>query len=605
MKHLKKISLLFFTICIVLSFAGCNRNNGTDIPESAPISSENQETSEDTGDDTEDDIGVAFDDFTNELFLEEVTSNTLNLHYSLSDPGAYGITDYNVTLGRISLDEIDTIIDDLKTWQTTLHSFSYESLTESRQLTYDILDSFFTTELSSSGLVLYAEALSPSLGTQAQLPILLAEYSFLREKDITDYLGLIADLDDYYASIMEFEKEKSEAGLFMADYSADDIIEQCREFIKNPEDHFLISTFNEKIDRLSFITEEQKEAFKKQNTEILNSDVIPGYQLLIEGLTSLKGTGTNEEGLCHYPDGRKYYEYLVKYNTGSPRSIEEIQKMIDSKMETDMQALSALFAADPSIPDSFDSYEFALQDPAEILEDLKSKIADDFPTPPNTAYSVKYVDESLEDFLSPAFYLTPPIDNMSENIIYINPAGSYEKADLYATLAHEGYPGHLYQTVYSNTFLSDKVRSLLNFAGFIEGWATYAEMYAYGLADMDKDTAKMLQLNRSLTLGLYSSIDIGIHYDGWDVEKTASYLERYGITGNRIVEQIYHGIVEEPANYLKYYVGYLEFLRLRDIAETKLGYEFKAVNFHEFLLMTGPAPFDILEKYMNEWISEK
>lgn len=609
MKLMKRYSPLLLIFCFILFLSSCRRDSSEDSGAAAPAISETPQIQEDTVVDADEEETIdtvsEFDSFTNRIFVDNVASNTLNLHYTLSDPGSYGIKGYKITLGRISLDAINAAVEKIKNYQTELHRFTYSQLNKNQQLTYDILEYYFANELSSTNLILYAEALSPALGTQAQLPVLFAEYAFNREKDITDYLSLLSDTDEYFGSIIEFEKEKSKSGLFMADYAADDIIEQCREFINDVDSNFLITIFSDKLDSLTFLSQEKKEAYRNQNAEIIKNHVIPAYQLLIDGLTLLKGSGTNEEGLCRYPEGLEYYKYLVKYNTGSTRSVDEIQTLISSKIASDMQDFLALLSQNPSVSASFNSYEFKLIRPEEMLEDLKMKIAEDFPTLPNTSYSVKYVDESLEDYLSPAFYLTPPIDDMSKNVIYINPARNYKKAELYATLAHEGYPGHLYQTVYSNSFLSDKIRSIISFPGYIEGWATYSELYSYGLADMDKDLAEALRLNKSLTLGLYATVDIGIHYDGWDIEETALYLGTYGITGNETAKAIYRKIVEEPANYLKYYVGYLEFLELKEKAEYELENRFNALAFHEFLLKTGPAPFDILKKYIDVWISRQ
>ena len=113
-----------------------------------------------------------------------------------------------------------------------------------------------------------------------------------------------------------------------------------------------------------------------------------------------------------------------------------------------------------------------------------------------------------------------------------------------------------------------------------------------------------MQLDYILSLGLYSRIDLGIHYEGWGVEQTANYLYQFGITNQESIEKIYHGIIEEPANYLKYFVGYLEITELKETAETKLGKDFVLKDFHKFLLDLGPAPFSVIENYMNDWISK-
>lgn len=547
---------------------------------------------------------ASFNVFTNDLFKSEVTSNTITLHYTLENPNTYHIDKYPITFGSLSNDSINENNSKIKDYLKTLESYNYKDLSTNQQLTYDILYDYYSTTLSNSDLVYYSETLSPTIGTQAQLPILLAEYSFNTEQDILDYLTLLTQMDDYYSSIIDFENEKSDLGLFMSNEVADDIILQCNDFIADVDNNFLIETFNTRIDSLNYLSDTAKSNYKLQNKSIIYSDIIPAYQTIIKGLTLLEGTCVNNQGLCYLENGQRYYEYLVKSNTGSSKSIFQLKTLLHTYMKKDLSKMAEIVASDPSIFATADTYSFDLTDPVLILEDLKLKMASDFPTPPAASYTVKYVDSSLSKHLSPAFYLTPPIDNISENSIYINPDSNYSKIDLYTTLAHEGYPGHLYQNIYFNTNNLEPIRNLLNYGGYSEGWATYVEMYSYQLANIDTNLANLLQLNNAVTLYLYANMDIGINYDGWTLEDTINYLSDYGFDDTETVSQIYCAIISEPSNYLKYCIGYLEFLELKKTAKETLGSDFNLKDFHEFILDTGPAPFYIIEKYMNTWMDE-
>ncbi len=208
---------------------------------------------------------------------------------------------------------------------------------------------------------------------------------------------------------------------------------------------------------------------------------------------------------------------------------------------------------------------------------------------------MKYVHDSLEDYLSPAFYLTPPVDNLSENVIYINRGSNYTPLELYTTLAHEGYPGHLYQTIYSGSCASNEVRSVLNFGGYVEGWATYVEMYSYSLADVKPQIASLYRLNRSISLGISSLMDMAIHYHSFTQERVADYLTQIGFRGEAMADSLYSIILEAPANYLKYYVGYLNFMDLRDAVKEMEGEGFSLKEFHQRVLEIGPAPFPVLK----------
>ena len=262
------------------------------------------------------------------------------------------------------------------------------------------------------------------------------------------------------------------------------------------------------------------------------------------------------------------------------------------------------------VPRTIDSLE-----PEQILEELQARMQTDFPAAETYAHtgtdadgtdhvlhiSIKYVSPSLQDHLSPAFYLTPPLDAMSNHVIYINPAADYDSLTLFTTLAHEGFPGHLYQTLSEQTAARNPVRTLFYFGGFVEGWATYAERLAYRYAGLDPDMADLLAANSFFLLGLYARSDVGIHYEGWTPAEMSQFWNGYGVTDTNALAEIYQAIQQDPANYLKYYLGAVEILELKKEAEAALGAQFALKDFHRFLLSVGPAPFSLLQAYLPAW----
>ena len=119
--------------------------------------------------------------------------------------------------------------------------------------------------------------------------------------------------------------------------------------------------------------------------------------------------------------------------------------------------------------------------------------------------------------------------------------------------------------------------------------------------DLDDDVATILELNQDATLSLYASTDIGIHYEGWTLEDTKKFWNNYGITNDDAIESIFELIVEEPAHYLKYYVGYMEFVDLKEKAQETYGSAYSDIAFHKALLSIGPAPFSIIETYLDDY----
>lgn len=543
-----------------------------------------------------------FDEFTHSLFLDEITSNTINLHYSLENPSEYGIQAYAISLGDYSKETRTAAAQTLKNTLISLDTYPYLTLTVEEKLTFNILEDYFNTQLALCEYDLYQEPLSASGGIHMELPILFAEYEFNTEQDVKDYLELISLTDEYYEQILDFEREKADAGLFMSDELCINVIRSCESFLENIDSHYLITTFENRLAQLN-LSEKKIATYIEENETILAEQLFPAYETLIAELNALLGSGVNDLGLCYFEDGKKYYELLVYAETGCDDSIDTLFRRIELERIKDLIICESLKEDDPTLVEQCSYLEWEMTDPETMLTFLQEKIAADFPIPPIASYEINYVDSSMEDYLAPAFYIVAPIDNYLENTIYIN--NSYVTTDLYGftTLAHEGYPGHLYQTVMSYEYDLPEIRSILNFPGYTEGWATYIEMMSYNYAGLNADVASMLSHNQAATLSLYASSDIGLHYYGWTKEDMYAFWNDYGITNTKVIDEITQLILSEPGNYLKYYVGYLEFLDLQDTIKRSLGDEFSLAAFHRTVLDIGPAPFSIIEKFFWEYYS--
>lgn len=470
-----------------------------------------------------------FEKFTETIFRTEVCGSTLTLHYTLAHPEKQGIDEFAPTLGKIPTD----MSNSFRTWkkyETRLKAFSPKKLSRENQITRDMLLLYFHTQGSLGENVLLEEYLSPSLGIQAQLPVLLAEYAFYEKKDITDYLKLLSQIKPYFQSILTFEQKKSQAGYFMCDATLDRVLAQCREFIRNPDANYMQDIFAQKLQSFDKIRQPERKQLLTYHKKLLKTQVLPAYQLLIDGLETLRGTGRNDRGLAHFKGGKSYYQYLIQSQTGAYLSMEKLRKRLTAQLLSDYKEISKLLKKNPQLAARLTSITDSIRlTPQQMLEELQKQLTRDFPKLSPTDYELRWVHDSMKDFLSPAFYLTPPVDTGSPNVIYLNNAKHPGGLELFGTLAHEGFPGHLYQTV---TFARNNpahIRYLLTCGGYVEGWATYVESYAYEYAasyikdDAAKEAVRLAWLNRSMNLCIYSLLDVGIHYDGWDEARVASF----------------------------------------------------------------------------------
>ena len=541
----------------------------------------------------------SFSEFCTTLFREEMKSNTMNLHFTLKDPKAAGIDSYEITLGSLSGDSPHNKARQLKKLSEELKKYSHRSLKGKDRLTCRLLSDYISRQQNLAAYPYYDEPLTPSGGVTSQLPVLLAEYPFGNTRDIEDYLGLLSQMDTYFLGILDYEQKKADAGLFMSDEACLKVIEGCEVFTEHPDDNFLIDTFSNRLNAMDGLTDTQKNAYLKQHSKVLSDHVIPAYRQMIKGLTMLLGRGHNNWGLCNFPEGKAYYEAVVSADTGCDDSVEDLFSQIAKARREDLTFCQNLLEKNPKLASQSPKPDAALKEENSMLSRLQKEILTDFPAPPQTEVEICHVDPALSEYLAPAFYITAPIDDISHNRIYINDAKNDTDIYYFTTLAHEGYPGHLYQTICTSSYGAPEVLSLLNYPGYTEGWATYTEMQSFYYAGLDPDLASLLQHNQAATLSLYATADIGIHYFGWEKEKNAAFWSEYGVDDTATVKRITDLILEEPGNYLKYYVGYLKFRQMREqlALENK---SFSVSAFHEAILRTGPSPFSVLEETVRD-----
>ena len=626
MKKFKQLLSLFLVIVFILS--GCaNSKNQLDVNETTPQQESSSITQEETSDisvnsgtlsynydiSLYDDgrvfdskqitIQAEFESFLNEVFVKEKSENTISLHFSIENPEAYGISDFDATWGEFDYLNFEKNSIEYNDLLSKIAGFDYSALTYEQQLIYDVFKEYLENQLTSN-YYLFSSCFSPISGSQSELPIIFSEYDFIEKDDIDDYISLLNQSNSYIQKMCDYEKYRLEKGYSLSPTALDKVINQCKDFIST-EPNCLLPVFKDKLDDFSSLSEDEKQAYIEAFEKGLKNSLIPSYELIISTLTEIKSSPKCLNGLCNYTDGKLFYEYLVRQNTGSNKSVDDIYKMMENEMTKSISAFSLLYMKNPTLLEDMENFKYPTDDPDEMLKSLITSLKEDFPDAVNNSYTLNYVPESLQSTMSPAFYLIPPIDNINRNIIYINEGDEYASMDLFPTIAHEGFPGHMYQTNYFYSLNPHYFRSLLSFNGYSEGWAHYIEScYAYKYSGMDSNLAKAYQYNQSLSFALYCMADIGINYYEWDFEKTQEFLSKYIGSNDEAAKEIYYTMIDDPTVYMRYYVGYLEILNLKTLAEEKLGAGFEIIEFHKFLLQIGPCQFDIIQDRMEKWIEQ-
>ncbi|MBR5485577.1 MAG: DUF885 domain-containing protein [Oscillospiraceae bacterium] len=591
----KKVTAFILSAIVLISSAGCTKKQETSP---SPLSSPEPLNS----------YQKDFENFLDEQFIANLGEDTLSLHYNLKNPEVYGLDKLPVTLGTISIDEMnesDRINAEL---YEKLHSYDIEKLTKRQQVAFRSYDRYLDIQLESTGLSMYQNFLSKHGGLQVNIPLLLAEYQFHSEKDVKDYLLLLADVPRYFNEASEFFKLQAENDLFIPNSGITSAVRQIKTFTSAHEDNILMTSFVSRIESLDELTDEEKQHYISENTRLVQQAVIPAFKQLGKDISQLKNhSGGSENGLYNLKQGKEYYKMLLRYKTGSDKTPEELFMMLNRHLTEITSTLADIRSSNPQAFTTVESLDFPDRSPETILTDLQEYIKTDFPDVGTIDYHVNYVPESLEKNTSPAFYMSPTVDNMSENSIYINQS-STKKNELFSTLAHEAYPGHMYQANYFLKTNPHPIMYTIEATGCKEGWASYCEELSYYLdpaLNGMTDEQNLLILQHRLNLILGTTIDIGVNYFGWSVEDAEKFLSECGFSSNAFAISMFNLSATNPGYYPSYCIGTLEMFELREHAENKLGDKFDAKEFHHTVMSAGPAGFPIIEYYLDEYIQEK
>ena len=550
-----------------------------------------------------------FDRFLNSCFKEYAAENTVTLHFKLSNPSAYGIkTPVSPTYGDLSSDALKKNCSRSKELLQKLYTFPSSSLTKKQKLTWQIFQDYLNESIMNEKYILYSSPLGTN-GLQSEIPVTLSEYRLDNEKDIKDYLSLVNQVPELFTQILDFEQERRNAGLISPSFVISDTIDQIDQFLNaSEENNPLIQSFEDRLTEVESLSKDQKASYIANNRLLVTDKVLPAYKSLktsLQAYTNDSKNTSSKERLCEYKNGQDYYKFLLMSNVGTDFSPEDCITILESQLKNTVKDISSLTTKNKDLYTEYLSATPALSAPKEIMNTLKNDSLIDFPEIKNISCQLKNVPDALSGTSACAFYLVPPIDSTKDNIIYINKS-RVDSNELFSTLAHEGYPGHLYQTNYFLTTNPSPLRTFLHCAGYDEGWGTYAQLYSYNFIEfknVDEQTTKQLrQLYRDndlLSLSLSSLCDLYVNYKNYDENALANYLQTYGIDKDS-AQNLYRYVIENPTTYLSYSIGCYELDQLKQTMADSLGKAFKISDFHEAVLNVGSCNFSILRQEIEK-----
>ena len=554
-----------------------------------------------------------FEAFLDETYLDIISQDYLNMHFSLEDYEALGLTKPELTIGEIDYDFVSQI-EELEEFLDELHSFDYDTLSYRQQIDYDVLEYSYLESMASLAYGKYPLLFDTGSSLHSNIVTNFTEFVFRSEEDIEDYLVLVADIDRYLNEAIEFTKRQADEGIALQDYTLDETISYIDKFVAKVDDNELIVTFDEKIDKFEGLDEDRKNELKAENERLVKEEVIVAYDNVEEELLKLKGMSRldpEDAGAYEYDAG---YGELIAYLKASDNSpIDELYEEVNSAMislltdlilnsqdeEVYNEAFEFIF--NPSSNDIID------MDIYEMLEYLSESISQDYPAIGDINYEVSLLDPSIAEDSILAYYLTAPHDNPNSNVIRINPNHLDTSSSLtYTTLAHEGFPGHLYQNAYYASMDKHPIRLTQSFIGYTEGQAMFASMDAYNyLGFSSEEVASIVTFNDiSFSYVLQAIAEIGVNSYGWTKDELMEELELLASLDEEMSQLLYETAVSGNSMLVPYGAGLAKFINLENTFIDSVS-DYDKKEFRELILKNGPMPFVILENIVDDYLEAR
>lgn len=591
---MKRIISVMLVFIMLLSFCACDVHRGDSTTEPTVTQQtalySTQEPFKATAADIE------FMELDRELFISTVTSDGLTFHQYVKNPESFGIDEESVERGwgDFSYESYLEGLEENLALKQELDAIDYDSLSEYNKLAYDNLSLLLDETIDAGDTFYYNEPLKTLNGDHSMLPLMLTMYEINCKEDIDNYLTLLQDSDRYINQIIQFEIQKSERGLFMTENALDQVIKTCKKYVDEGKNFFLIDFFEQIIKENDFfLSKDEKKNYIEINNSYIISTLLPAYSRLIETLESLRGSCSSFVGASQRGEGTlEYFKKSVCSSGACFYDVGVIEQRLETLCKETFAELMQIMQSDSKVVRYYYS-DKTTGDTQDDINYLKQIMQSKYPELAEQQIEFVSVPKAVADDFSPAAYLISAYDDSSRNVILLNP--SSDTSSILFTLAHECFPGHLYQTQYFRN-LSGLTLTQQVFAptGYTEGWAVMSEnCIADYMDDFYAPACKVSQLESTLLnilIPAYCSLKINM--DAWDEDQVMNYLEYFGVAQQSYYEVINEYAINMPDYFFNYALGYMCTKIIYDSCDCQTDEEH--VEFFTKYLNYGPCYFNIL-----------
>ena len=516
--------------------------------------------------------------------------------------------------------------------QWLIDSVNVDALSKDVLLSYKLFKQNTENSISDYKYRLYNYPVNQMFGAQSGKPAFLINMHRIDDvEDAKAYISRLNGFNKYFSQLINNLKARETIGILPPKFVYDKVVQDSENilvgqpFDNSTKESTLLKDFMKKMKKLD-IDEKVKSTLERQANEVLLVSVKPAYEKLINFMKGQKRRANFDHGVWKFPDGETFFNNALKRTTTTDLTAEEIHKIgLDevARIHGEMEAIKNQVQFEGTLQNFFQFMKTDKQFyyPADqkgkdaylakavlLIDSMKTRLDEIFITKPKADIIVKAVESFREKSAGKAFYNRPAADGSRPGIYYANmyDMESMPTYQMEALAYHEGIPGHHMQLAIQQEL--EEVPMFRKFGGYTaytEGWGLYSEYIPKEMgfyADPYSDFGRLaMELWRACRL----VVDTGIHSKKWTREEGIKYYTDNTPNAELDVIKMVERHIVMPSQATAYKIGMLKILELRKKAKDALGDKFDIRDFHEVVISHGAIPLNILEDFIDEYISSK
>ena len=530
-----------------------------------------------------------------------------------------GVTTYDRELGVVTLAELDRQTAEAAAFLKRLDGIPQGSLSSADQTNYAILKRTLSDAVTANTFG-ERQMLYSTLGSLHQYWAGIGEQQpFRTYADYDNYLARIGQVPAQMLNMIDISRKAAKEGFVQPCVTLTTFEPTITGVIAaEPAKSRFYAPFA--APKPAAVTDAQWAELQARAKALITGKLNPSYQNWADVYRKdLAGKCRQNVGISALPQGKEYYAFLVRQQTTTNRTPDDIHQLglrEVARIRAEMEAVAkkaGFQSREAMIADMRTNPKFFARSPEELMgaaalmaKTIDGKMPTLFTKLPRLPYGVKMIPLETAEGNTTAYYQPGSPDAGLAGNYYVNTTHLDQRPlwELPALTVHEAVPGHHMQIATQQELDMPAWRKYGTFfTAFVEGWGLYSERLGIELGIYDTPQKDMGRLSYEMWRACRLVVDTGIHSKGWTKEQAVAFMKDNTALTDKNIDSEVNRYISNPGQALAYKLGELKIRELRSRAEKELGPKFDLRRFHDAVIGQGAVPLDALDAQINAWIA--